>query len=56
MAVVKTTDYRITSEHLQLIDKFFNDEMKKKLDQMVFMKIFGEETNNHLNDTVVMQD
>lgn len=56
MAVIKTTDYLDTTEHLKLIDDVFLNEMTKKIDSMDILRIFDEETNRHKNDTEYVED
>lgn len=56
MAVIKTTDYLDTTSHLKLIDEVFTEEMSKRLNKMVILKIFDEETNKHKNDTEYVEE
>jgi hypothetical protein len=56
MAVIKTTDYLDTTEHLKLIDDVFLNEMTKKIDSMDILRIFDEETNRNKNDTEYVED
>lgn len=56
MAVIKTTDYADTTQHLQLIDDVFTDEMTQKLNEMVILKIFDEETEALQNHTEYVED
>ena len=54
--VVKTHDYWDQTSHLKMIDEIYQESMKEKLDDLVLLRIFDEETNNHRNDTIVIEE
>lgn len=54
--VMKTPDYWDQTSHLKMIDEIFQESMKDKLDDLVLLRIFDEETNSHRNDTILIED
>ena len=54
--VIKTPDYWDQTSHLKMIDDIFQESMKDKLDDLVLLKIFDEETNSHRNDTILVEE
>ena len=54
--VLKTPDYRDQTSHLKMIDEIFQESMKDKLDDLVLLRIFDEETNSHRNDTILIEE
>ena len=54
--VLKTPDYWDQTSHLKMIDEIFQESMKDKLDDLVLLKIFDEETNSHRNDTILIEE
>lgn len=54
--VLKTTNYRDQTSHLKMIDDVFQESMKDKLDDLVLLRIFDEETNAHRNDTILIEE
>lgn len=54
--VLKTPDYWDQTSHLKMIDEIFQESMKDKLDDLVLLRIFDEETNSHRNDTILIEE
>lgn len=54
--VVKTHDYWDQTSHLKMIDEIYQESMKEKLDDLVLLRIFDEETNSHRNDTIIIEE
>lgn len=54
--VLKTPDYWDQISHLKMIDDIFQESMKNKLDDLVLLRIFDEETNSHRNDTILVEE
>lgn len=53
---IKTPDYWDQTSHLKMIDEIFQESMKDKLDDLVLLRIFDEETNSHRNDTILIEE
>lgn len=54
--VITTKDYWDQSAHLKAIDEIFQESMEDKLDDLVLLRIFDEESNKHRNDTILVEE
>lgn len=54
--VLTTHNYWDQTSHLKMIDEIFQESMKDKLDDLVLLRIFDEETNSHRNDTILIEE
>lgn len=53
---IKTADYWDQTAHLKVIDEVFQESMEDKLNDMIGLKIFDDETTRKRNDTVLIEE
>lgn len=53
---IQTKDYWDQTSHLKMIDEIYQESMKEKLDDLVLLRIFDEESNSHRNDTILIEE